>query len=81
MGAAGGIITFVIMWWIFFFAVLPIRPKSVWEEPDAHPEGADRGAPVDPALLKKVLLATAITIPAWLVVYFVVGSGVFDPSR
>ncbi|MEE4210549.1 MAG: DUF1467 family protein [Parvularcula sp.] len=81
MGVPGGIITFVLVWWIILFAVLPLRPKSVWEEPEAHAKGSDRGAPVDPALIRKVLITTGIAVPVWLVIFLVVSSGIFDPSR
>ena len=81
MGVAGSIVTFVMIWWIVLFTVLPMRPKSVWEEPDAHAKGSDRGAPVDPAILRKVVITTLIAIPLWFVVFLVVTFGILDPSR
>lgn len=76
MGISGGIVSFLLIWWLTLFAVLPIRPKSVWEEPEKHAKGTDRGAPVDPAIWYKVKLTTMIAVPIWIVVFLVISSGV-----
>jgi len=81
MGAVGGSITFVLIWWLVLFCVLPLKAKGVWEEPDQHAKGVDRGAPVNPELWWKIKRTTFITIPIWILVFLIVSSGVFDPGR
>lgn len=57
MSFFGLIVVFVCVWWVVFFAALPIgvsRQKRVTE-------GHDPGAPAEPMLLKKALWTTAIT--------------------
>ncbi|MCE2521592.1 MAG: DUF1467 family protein [Alphaproteobacteria bacterium] len=57
MSLFGLIVVFVCVWWVVFFAALPIgvsRQKRV-------AEGHDPGAPAEPMLLKKALWTTAIT--------------------
>lgn len=76
MGIGGSIVSFVMIWWLVLFAVLPLRPKSVWEEPDQHPKGSDRGAPIDPAIWYKVKLTTIIAVPIWAIVFAVIASGI-----
>ena len=78
MGVGGSIVSFVMIWWLVLFVTLPIRQRHVWEDPDAHARGTDRGAPVDPALWFKVKLTTAIAIPVWFVVFLVVSSGIMS---
>lgn len=76
MGVGGSIVSFVIIWWLVLFCVLPIRSRSVWEEPEKHAKGTDRGAPIDPALWFKVKLTTLIAIPVWFAVFLLVSSGI-----
>ncbi|MEM1379168.1 MAG: DUF1467 family protein [Pseudomonadota bacterium] len=80
MGIGGSIVSFVMIWWLVLFATLPIGQRHVWEDPDKHPEGADRGAPVDPALWAKIKLTTMIAVPLWFVAFVVVSTGVLMPS-
>lgn len=78
MSIGGSIVSFVMIWWLVLFTTLPIRPKKVGEEPEKHARGADRGAPVDPAIWFKVKLTTAIAAPIWLVVFILISSGLFS---
>jgi predicted secreted protein len=57
MSLTGGIIVFVLAWWISFFAVLPIGVKSQWEDGSTIP-GTEEAAPKNPMLMKKVIWAT-----------------------
>ena len=57
MSFFGLIVVFVCVWWVVFFAALPIgvrRQKRVTE-------GHDPGAPAEPMLLKKALWTTAVS--------------------
>ncbi|GGY43025.1 DUF1467 family protein [Parvularcula lutaonensis] len=80
MGVGGSIVSFVIIWWLCLFCVLPIRQRNVWEEPEEHAKGVDRGAPVNPEIWFKVRLTTMIAIPVWFVVFLLVSSGVLQPD-
>ena len=57
MSLTGGIIVFVLAWWISFFAVLPIGVKGQWEDGSTVP-GTEEAAPKNPMLMKKVIWAT-----------------------
>jgi len=57
MTLTGGIIVFVLGWWISFFVVLPIGVKGQWEDGSTIP-GTEEGAPKNPMLVKKVVWAT-----------------------
>lgn len=56
MTIAGGIIVFVLSWWICFFMVLPIGVKGQWEDDSTTP-GTEEAAPKNPMLVKKALWA------------------------
>ncbi|WP_291196498.1 DUF1467 family protein [Hyphomonas sp.] len=57
MSLTGGIIVFVLAWWISFFAVLPVGVKGQWEDGSTIP-GTEEAAPKNPMLMKKVIWAT-----------------------
>ena len=66
MSATGLAIIFIIIWWIVFFAILPIdvnRNKSV------KIEGEDPGSPENTKMLKKFLYCTGITTIIFLIIY------------
>lgn len=78
MNWAGAIVIFVLIWWCAFFAVLPIGVKGRWESEADNIEGADPGAPAEPALEKKALWATLVTVPIWGLTIAIILSGVID---
>ena len=58
MSITGLAIIYIIIWWIVFFAILPIdveRNKSI------KIEGEDPGSPENPKMLKKFIHCTGIT--------------------
>ena len=57
MTLTGAIIIFVIIWWLCFFAVLPIGVRGQYED-ETTVEGTEEGAPVNPMLKKKALWAS-----------------------
>ncbi len=75
MGPVTGVVTFVIVWWTVFFAVLPLGVRSQLEEGEVTP-GSEPGAPARPDLRRKVVLTTVISAGVWLVVFAIVVSGV-----
>ena len=58
MSITGLAVIYIIIWWIIFFAILPIdvnRAKTV------KIEGEDPGSPENPKILKKFIYCTTIT--------------------
>ena len=66
MSLTGLAIIYIIIWWIVFFAILPIdvnRSKTV------KIEGEDPGSPENPKMLKKFIYTTGITTIIFLIIY------------
>lgn len=57
MNLVGGVVVFLISWWICLFAVLPIGVRGQFEEGEVE-EGTEEGAPVRHMMPKKMLWAT-----------------------
>ena len=67
MSITGLAIIYIIIWWIIFFAILPIdveRKKMV------KVEGEDPGSPENPKMLKKFIYCTVITTILFTIIYF-----------
>ncbi|MBD1153353.1 DUF1467 family protein [Pelagibacterales bacterium SAG-MED24] len=66
MSYTGLAIVYIIIWWVVFFAILPIdvdRQKAV------KIEGEDTGSPENPKMLKKFLFCTSITTIIFIIIY------------
>jgi predicted secreted protein len=66
MSVTGLAIIYIIIWWIVFFAILPIdvnRIKTV------RIEGEDPGSPENPKIFKKFLYCTGITSVIFVIIY------------
>ena len=66
MSITGLAIIYIIIWWIVFFAILPIdveRKKLV------KIEGEDTGSPENPKMLKKFIYCTGITTILFIIIY------------
>lgn len=68
MDAVTGIATFMIIWWLSLFLVLPIGIKSQLEAGKVV-SGSERGAPAKPQILKKMLAATLVALAIWLILF------------
>ena len=69
MSATGLAIIYIIIWWIVFFAILPIdvnRTKTV------KIDGEDPGSPENPKMLKKFLYCTGITTVIFIIIYLLI---------
>jgi predicted secreted protein len=69
MSVTGLAIIYVIIWWIVFFAILPIdvnRAKTV------KIDGEDPGSPENPKMLKKFLHCTGITTVIFIIIYLLI---------
>ncbi len=58
MSLFGVIVVFVCVWWVLFFAALPMGVRR----PDRVGEGMDPGAPARPMLLKKAVWTTVAAV-------------------
>ena len=66
MSITGLAIIYIIIWWIVFFAILPIdveRKKLV------KVDGEDPGSPENPKMLKKFIYCTSITTILFIIIY------------
>ena len=71
MDLFGGIVVFVVVWWLVLFMVLPFGA--------APPEEVERGmatsAPARPRMLVKVAITTVIALALTLLIGWVIDSG------
>ena len=74
MGITGSIIVYVCIWWVVFFAMLPIGVKSNPPQIDKKIEGFDSGAPKNPEIGKKFLFTTLITSIIFMGIYYMVSN-------
>ena len=74
MGWTFGIATYVIIWWLVIFAVLPFGVRQAEEGDPGH----DAGAPANPHLKLKFAATTVIAGVIWLLAEWAVRAGLFD---
>jgi predicted secreted protein len=68
------IATFVVIWWVVLFAVLPFGVRPL-EKGDI---GHAAGAPANPRLWFKAGITTVVTIVVWLGVFALVNSNLIQ---
>ena len=66
MSITGLAIIYIIIWWIIFFAILPI---DVERKKFIRVEGEDSGSPENPKMLKKFIYCTGITTILFIIIY------------
>jgi predicted secreted protein len=66
MSVTGLAIIYIIIWWIIFFAILPI---DVNRKKPFKIEGEDPGSPENPKMLKKFIYCTVITTIIFTIIY------------
>ena len=66
MSVTGLAIIYIIIWWIVFFAILPI---DVERKKIIKIDGEDTGSPENPKMLKKFIYCTVITTILFTVIY------------
>lgn len=68
-----GIASFVVIWWIVIFAILP------WGVRPAEDEiGRSAGAPANPRLGLKTLITTGVAAVLWGILYLIVSSHIWS---
>ena len=69
MSTTGLAIIYIIIWWIVFFAILPI---DVNREKLVKIDGEDAGSPENPKMLKKFIYCTGITSIIFIIIYLLI---------
>ena len=69
MSITGLAVIYIIIWWIIFFAILPI---DVNREKPIKIEGEDAGSPENPKMLKKFIYCTSITTVIFIIIYLLI---------
>ena len=69
MSATGLAIIYIIIWWIVFFAILPI---DVNREKPFKIDGEDAGSPENPKILKKFTYCTGISTIIFIIIYLLI---------
>ncbi len=69
MSLTGSLIIYVLIWWIVFFALLPI---DVNREKKGNIKGIDPGAPENPKIIKKFVYSTLITSIIFIIIFLLV---------
>ena len=75
MSPLTAIATYLVIWWVVLFAILPLGAKSHAEAGMDVTDGGDPGAPVNPNLKKKFITTTWVSAVAWLIVMAIVKFG------
>ena len=69
MSITGLAIVYIIIWWVIFFAILPI---DVDRKKNQKIEGEDPGSPENPKMVKKFLYCTGITTVIFIIIYLLI---------
>ena len=69
MSITGSLIIYVLIWWIIFFSLLPIDVDRKHKE---MVEGADKGSPENPKIIKKIIYTTIITSIIFIGIFMLV---------
>jgi predicted secreted protein len=80
MTPVGGVVAYLLIWWVVLFAMLPIGVRGQWEEGGAK-GGTDPGAPVAPRLWRKALWTTLIAAAVWLMLQLAIVYGLIPIDR
>ncbi len=74
MNIATGLVSFIIIWWVVLFTVLPWGVR----QNQAPAAGEDTGAPVRHRMLLKALVTTGIAILLWGALFTAIEMEVFS---
>ena len=78
MSITGSLIIYVLIWWIIFFSLLPIDVDRKHKE---MVEGADKGSPENPKIIKKIIYTTIITSIIFIGIFMLVKYDYFNLRR
>ncbi len=69
MSITGSVVVFIILWWLVLFIILPRNINSQHEKGNII-EGTDPGAPINPNIVKKLVITTFITSLLFAIIFF-----------
>ena len=75
MTISAALVLFAVIWFMCLFIALPLKIKSQQENGHIIP-GTPPSAPSKPQLRKKVTWVTIITIIIWLILIYIISSGI-----
>ncbi len=59
---------YIMIWWVTFFAILPLWNRTPVEEGTEVIKGNDPGAPITHNLWKKVRINSLVALVVWVIV-------------
>lgn len=68
MDLVTGILSFIVIWWISLFVVLPFGARSQIDDGDVT-HGTEPGAPAKNNIVKKALITTLLASIIWLTIF------------
>ncbi|MDO5613131.1 MAG: DUF1467 family protein [Paracoccus sp. (in: a-proteobacteria)] len=71
MNLTGGIVLYTVLWFLALFVILPIGQRSQADTGQVVP-GTPAGAPHDPRLGRKALIATGVAAVMWAVIAWLI---------
>ena len=74
MNIFSAIVVYVCIWWIVLFCTLPFGIKNIGKPK----KGEMPGAPVDPGLKRKAMIASIIAVVLWAVAFAVIHSNLIS---
>jgi len=77
MGIASGVVLFMVIWFLTFLVVLPMRIKTQGDLGQIVP-GTHAGSPEHHHLKKKAWIVTAIAAVLWAIIATIIISGVIS---
>lgn len=75
-----GIVLYILVWWVMFFVILPIRVTGQHETGEVV-EGSEPGAPANAQVGRKALYACAAAAVVWVILAALISAGVVDLER
>lgn len=78
MGFLAGLVTYVMIWWVVIFSVLPWGNRASMEQDGGQQVGNTASAPQNPNLKKKFLITTLISALVWVGIFILVEMDIID---
>ena len=77
MSITAGLVLFVVIWFLTFFVVLPLRLQTQGEAGDVVP-GTHAGAPENHHLKKKAIITTIAALVIWAIIATIIITGLIE---
>lgn len=78
MTVTTSVATYLILWWVVLFAVLPLGTVTHAEAGIDKGDGGDPGAPVDPKLKRKFITTTWVSAVLFVILWSVLHFGLIQ---